>query len=459
MQAQKLIFNPEGHPAIQGASQTAINMYRIASPLMKNEQMWSDTPGWTKYASLGKGEIRGGSRFSKYGNSVIVSGNAVFTVGIGGALAQIGSLDTEVGHVSVAENGIEVMLADGNAMWRYDGTSFAKVTMPFTKPPTRVIFHEGFFISFEPDTGNFYISDTFDGLTWNALQFANAQEKPDLLKEIASDRVLWLFGESTAQAYDNTSATFPFTPNYQGRMLYGIRGRTQAQLGNTTYFLGTSANGGIGVWRSKGYVPEPVSTPGFETLWSSFDDLDEAYAMAVSYERREWYVITFPRTRRTFVLDIETGWFEWTVFDTSDSSFDRHPATMFIYFDDKNIFGDRNGDLWYLDGTTTKQGDALQVREFTTQVFHDTNERIGIARLWIDMQVGDHDPTVTPNIMLQVSRDGGKSFGNWLQRDLGESGEYERRAWWARLGSGFNMVFKVRVMDDYRWRVFGGGLE
>ena len=459
MQKQNLVFNPEGHPAVQGAAQSAINIYRTTSALMKNQQMWSNTPGWKRYASLGHGPVRGGTRFSLNDTIIVVAGSAVMQVDKGGAKQEVGHLDSTSGFVSAAENGIEVLLADGEAMYRWDGSNFTKVTMPFTEPPTRVIFHEGFFVSFEPSTGNFYISDSFDGNTWNALQFTNAQERPDPIKELASDRVLWIFGESTTQAYDNTGAVFPFTPNYSGRMLYGIRGRTHVQLGNTTYFLGSSSNGGVGVWRSKGYVPEAVSTPGYEALWNSFEDVDEAYAMPVSWERREWYVLTFPRTRRTFVLDIESGWFEWGSFDQNTDSFDMLPASLFIFYDNKNIFGDSNGNLWYLTSETTKQGAELQVREFDTQVFSDVNERISVSRLWLDMQVGSHDLDITPMIQLKVSKDGGRTFGNWKSIDLGERGNYTARAQWWRLGSGFNLVFKVRVSADYNWYIFGGGLD
>lgn len=49
------------------------------------------------------------------------------------------------------------------------------------------------------------------------------------------------------------------------------------------------------------------------------------------------------------------------------------------------------------------------------------------------------------NALFCYSKDGGKNWSGWVQRSLGEIGEFKRRVKVTRLGKGEEWVFHVRV--------------
>ena len=55
-----------------------------------------------------------------------------------------------------------------------------------------------------------------------------------------------------------------------------------------------------------------------------------------------------------------------------------------------------------------------------------------------------------PQAMLQVSRDGGYTYGNEMWTSFGQAGEYLKRAEWRRLGVSRNYVFKFRITDPVK---------
>ena len=61
-----------------------------------------------------------------------------------------------------------------------------------------------------------------------------------------------------------------------------------------------------------------------------------------------------------------------------------------------------------------------------------------IPRLWPDMNVGDAVVATDPQIMLSVSRDGGRTYGSEKWRPFGALGKYRNRIIWRRLGRAFD---------------------
>jgi hypothetical protein len=55
-----------------------------------------------------------------------------------------------------------------------------------------------------------------------------------------------------------------------------------------------------------------------------------------------------------------------------------------------------------------------------------------------------------PQIMLQVSRDGGYTYGNEMWTTFGAAGQYLHRAEWRRLGVSRNYVWKFRITDPVK---------
>lgn len=60
-----------------------------------------------------------------------------------------------------------------------------------------------------------------------------------------------------------------------------------------------------------------------------------------------------------------------------------------------------------------------------------------------------------PQAMLRISRDGGRTFGVELSRDIGPRGEYSQRAIWRRLGIMRNGCFEFVITDPVKVSIAG----
>lgn len=66
---------------------------------------------------------------------------------------------------------------------------------------------------------------------------------------------------------------------------------------------------------------------------------------------------------------------------------------------------------------------------------------------------------VQPNIILQVSNDGGYSWGPGLPKTVGKAGERQARCAWYKLGSARDRVFRVTVTAPVKWVIIGASMR
>lgn len=62
-------------------------------------------------------------------------------------------------------------------------------------------------------------------------------------------------------------------------------------------------------------------------------------------------------------------------------------------------------------------------------------------------------PGVDPQVMLQISRDNGRTFGAEKWTSIGKVGQYGKRAIWRRLGSARDFVFQLTVTDPVKFTI------
>lgn len=83
-----------------------------------------------------------------------------------------------------------------------------------------------------------------------------------------------------------------------------------------------------------------------------------------------------------------------------------------------------------------------------TSIISSENRRISHQYLNIDFEAGvglasGDEEDMKPQVMMEFSSDGGKTFGNQLWRTIGMVGQYLARAQWWRLGYPRNRVYQV----------------
>ena len=85
-------------------------------------------------------------------------------------------------------------------------------------------------------------------------------------------------------------------------------------------------------------------------------------------------------------------------------------------------------------------------------------EQYAIGKLQVDCETGvglETGQGSNPQMMLQVSRDGGHTFGAEQWRDMGKLGNYRTRTQWTRLGQARDWVFRLRISDPVKRIILG----
>jgi hypothetical protein len=111
-----------------------------------------------------------------------------------------------------------------------------------------------------------------------------------------------------------------------------------------------------------------------------------------------------------------------------------------------------NGKVYLLDQNAYTDDGQYIVREFVSR-HNKSGEFLSIAQLWIEMEAGVGLVTgqgSDPQVMLQISRDGGHSWGAELVAAIGKLGMYRMRALWNRLGRSRDWLFKFRITDPVK---------
>jgi hypothetical protein len=100
--------------------------------------------------------------------------------------------------------------------------------------------------------------------------------------------------------------------------------------------------------------------------------------------------------------------------------------------------------------------------EVDTRHFFKDYDRVTVDALVADFETGVGNAVAAgddPQVMLQVSRDGGRTWGAEMQLPLGKIGEYEKRVEQRRLGTARDFVFKLRITDPVKRVLAGLGIR
>lgn len=430
------------------------------------------TPGMNEFCDTGApAAIRGLHVVGDY--LYAVAGDTLFKIDTEGTATAIsGSLTTTTGFVWMADNGTELMVVDsGVEGYIYDtvaGGNLTAIADTDFPTPGGLTFQDGYFIVTEYETNKFFISASYDGTSWDALDFASAEGNPDNAVTAVMDHLqLWIFGEETTEVYYNSgNADFPFERVSGAYIERGTRAPASvAKLDGSIFFLDDLGM----VRRMDGYNPVVVSTRWIEKTIASYSDTSDAIGWSYTQDGHAFYVLTFPTGNATWAYDAATKqWHQRRSYPLSrDGSQGRHRGNCYAFFDEKHIVGDfEDGKLYELDtGTYTDAGETIRrvrvappVQAEGKNIFHHAFEVVfeaGVG-LIVDDAIGSGQD---PQAMLEWSDDGGHTYGNEHWVGMGKIGEYGWRARWRRLGRSRERMYRLTVADPVKVVVVGARLD
>lgn len=443
-----------GSTSVSGShidKQRLINLY----PVESKGRALKSVPGLEWVETVGNGPHRGFLQFED--DLIIISGSAVYRFSPGYHAKPIGSISDSTGRVVMFSSGIQLMIIDGNGRgWTTDGNTLSEVTDLDFKDllPTTGVFHDGYAVVNKKETGEFYISTSYDFSEWNPLDFATAESYPDDITHIETDKsLIWVFGKKTLEVYQNTgNADFPFEVLRSVTSHFGALPKTIERLDNTLCWLAQNEQGGRVVVRLVSNAdPQVISDEEINTFLASIprEEFENVETASLWWQGHPWYVLTFKTLDtfgRTLVFDLSTGaCFEWSGRYASVDTIGRIPFSTHVYFNHEHLVGDWDtGDIYRLSGHNLNGEEMLKERQF--RAIRADGMPLKFPKIEAEMNTGNG--TDSDTIALSLSFDGGRTWGNVRTKSIGAQGEYSKRVTWWRNGQGRNTVIRLRTTAD-----------
>ncbi len=365
--------------------------------------------------------------------------------------------------VSMAHNAAspsQLAIVDGKFGWIYDTTNGLQEIIDEDFFAADVVeYLDQYFAFNRAGTGQWFLSNLNDGLTFLATDIATAEGDPDdLVGMIWNRRELWLFGAETTEIWFNTgNLDFPFQRVEGGFIERGCAAAFSiAEDDNAVFWLGDDRV----IYRADGYVPHRVSHHAIEEAFRDYAVVSDACAFIYTMGGHKFYVLTLPSEDVTWVYDITTGL--WHERQSKDIGRWRVSAHADAY--GKHLVGDfEHGRVGELDlDTYAEWGETLQGLA-TGPVAHADRARISHNRFEIDVEAGTGLTTgqgSDPQVWLAYSDDGGYTFSaRKPYRGIGKIGAYRQRLRWLRLGMARQRIYKVMVSDPVKRSIIAAHLD
>lgn len=423
------------------------------------------TPGLKTLLTLPTAPIRGVFTASS-GTLYAVGGNKLYRVSASWEATELGTLNSSAGPVSLADNGIHVVVVDGPCgyVWTIATEVYAQITDPDFLGADQVTFQDGYFIFNKPNSQQFYISD-LNAVTFDALDISSAEGSPDNLVGLISDhQSLYLFGEqSTEVFYNSGNVDFPFARTQGALIEVGCSAAFSiAKMQGAIYWLGKDDGGRGIVYRAQGYQPSRVSTHAIEKVISGLGDVSAARAWTYQHQGHAFYCLNIPGASTTLVFDSSTNlWHERSHLSLGDHQ--RHLAECYAFAYETNVVGDySSGKLYKLDSNSATDDGENVLRERAAPHLARDLQRFFHSYFQLDMETGvgidGSGQGSNPKAVLQWSDDGGHSWSGEHWADIGKMGASSTRVIWRRLGQARDRVYRVRISDPVKVTIIGADI-
>lgn len=373
----------------------------------------------------------------------------------------VGTLTTSSGYVSMSNNPTQLIIVDGTDGYVYnkDTGVFSTIGDTDFTEATTVVFIDGYFIYNQPNTAKFWFSALNDGLTWDALEVATAESKPDLLVGLAQNKGdLWAFGQETIEIwYDaaNESGS-PFSKQQGAGIDVGCASAFSILSINDTLvwldnrgFIVQSEVSTLLRNQSSGYSLKKLSTDAMEQEFATYPRWDDAVACTYNDGGHLMYELTFPSAYKTWVLDTTLqAWHEKDYFNSYNGLQEQSLDQFAVAYQNLVVSGGIRDGKIYLMSHEYLDDNGVNIRRLrTTSPFVNDFKLIGVDSFEIKLKTGEVASGLEPKIMLRYSNDSGYTYSNELIRDLGKIGEYGKRVIWPRLGTAHEWMLEIKITD------------
>ena len=437
-------------------------------------------------------------------NAFVCFGNKVYRIDLAGNSTMIGQVASGSPRVIFAETGglrPMLLIADGFNLWAYnllEGGNLQQVTLPqrvtgdggmirpnhvcvvggsvcitdsgsgfvyYSIPyplnsETREVFDiVNGEVQYDPNNSLKVLTKQVDALSYMFLdnygvqQYFNAEVSSDNLQAIASvGASLYLLGSKTVEIWQRGSGEYEtwIRQSYTANASNGLQAPYSVAIcGSNLYYLGSGESYAKGIMMVSGQQYKKISPDWLDKKLLG-ETSDTAFAFAYAEGDHNFYVLQLQNLQETWVFDTETS--EWhqrcsRVLESGVETRWRPSALIwfggkFIAFCNDGAMYEHTDEYWYEDYVGGSRLPMIRHRQGAVVV--DNNRPFIFNELGIECNVGCWaDYSLQPDLLLEVSKDGGNTFGNVRSCKLGRTGNYDHRVRFHSLG--YNRLCVLRV--------------
>jgi hypothetical protein len=416
----------------------------------------------------------------------VVAGATVFEVFPDWTYRTLGTVLRDNAPAQIFANGNQLFIVSGGQGYTTASDVTGTLSLQAVIPATTGEYLDTYFIAQTPSSSQYQLSKSLDGLTWDPLDFATKESDAfHIVSTLTDHQLLILFGERSIEFWQNVGgADFPLQRVDGGVIEQGCGAvASPARIGTGRIaWLGYDSRGEGIVWAASSYQPERISNHCVETALQGYRKagarLDNCVGIAKQLGGHHFYELHVPdanqRAGATWVYDDTASgqlkspqWHERLAWDTEFGNWKAHWGRTHCYVFGKHIVGDyRNGNL-YEESFDYFDDDGTPLRAMRSAPhLHNNGSMVFYGALWMDCVVGDTSNLMDgngnprpPQMMRQISNDGGRRWGEELWVGMGMTGEYRARARWTRGGRARDRCDRFVITDPIQRILINAELE
>lgn len=316
-------------------------------------------------------------------------------------------------------------------------------------------------VQYEPD-GVTVKMKTVSSFEWcfyddyHTQMFFNGESSSDSVNGlIACGSYLYVFGPKSVEvmAYQGAEYNTWTRLYFSAQSSFGLESpNSLCQVGNTVFFLSSGQARGKCIMSATGTQFAPVSDSWLDEKLEQ-ENTDTAYAFAYSTSHHQFLILQLNTIKQTWCLDLSTNeWHQRTSRDRNTTLETQwrvggvaYWRQRFYAFTNDGMFGRMEGfwEEWGLDDYRLPV-----IRHRQGPVFVSDNRPFLIEELALECNVGcGEDYREDPDVLLEVSKDGGMTFGNVRSTKFGRTGMYAHRVRWHSLGITRLAVIRITFSE------------
>ncbi len=381
---------------------------------------------------------------------------------LGSDTISIGAGDS-IAYASYEGKDIVVLCERGGDSFEFDigGATITKITdavfTGYQADPggvLSVVSGDGYFIFCTKR--NVFISKNISewsatALEFNALDFADAEYKPDLNVTLKwYNGQLRVFGEHTIETWANIGgADFPFQriPGATIEKGLGVANESSIQeVDNSLIWGGNGQNETTSIWQltsgsvrriSNAYIEQAINNEGLED-----GEADVSDSMSFRFNGRSYYGVRVPGLSDWSVIDLTASsiqgypvWFQWDISNDS-RNFVSYRGNVYLsgrYRLNNTVYTETDNALWPSGSET----ETTPERQFTSGYLFDQMHDVYVPRVELQMKVGTglasgSEANTNPTVQMEVSDDFGITWLDFGSRPIGTSGSGRAKVVWSR---------------------------